>query len=226
MRKRQQLSSTKYLPHKLSVIVTVGGEVALQSLNGANLITAALSAAYQFCRETSLSNRLYVASKDSEALRVATKDVSIDYLELNCDPCNPSELARVIEPLEFEMVAIHDAQRPLTRSAQFHRTLEGLFGCDAVRPTMAFTETLKVVNESSELSYTIDRTKVRRISSPEIIRRTVIDFGGAESTWSLPLIKEARLSEVEADPESVRINSADEVTLMEAFLHWQQKIAK
>jgi hypothetical protein len=46
------------------------------------------------------------------------------------------------------------------------------------------------------------------------------------STWSLPLVKEARLSEVEADPESLRINSDDEVTLMEAFLHWQQKVAK
>ena len=214
------------MPHKLSVIVTVGGPVALQSLNGANLITAALTSAYQFSRETSLSNRLYVATKDIDALRNATRDLSIDFLELQCDPTKPGELARALEPLEFEMVAIHDAQRPLTRSAQFHRTLEGLFGCDAVRPTMAFTETLKAVNESSELTHTIDRTKVRRISSPEIIRRTVIDFGGNESTWTLPLTKEARLSEVEADPESVRINSADEVTLMEAFLHWQQKIAK
>ena len=214
------------MPHKLSVIVTVGGPVALQSLNGANLITAALTSAYQFSRETSLSNRLYVATKDIDALRNATRDLSIDFLELQCDPTKPGDLARALEPLEFEMVAIHDAQRPLTRSAQFHRTLEGLFGCDAVRPTMAFTETLKAVNESSELTHTIDRTKVRRISSPEIIRRTVIDFGGSESTWTLPLTKEARLSEVEADPESVRINSADEVTLMEAFLHWQQKIAK
>ena len=88
------------------------------------------------------------------------------------------------------------------------------------------TPTVVKEDELSELTHTIDRTKVRRISSPEIIRRTVIDFGGVESTWSLPLTKEVRISEVEADPESVRINSADEVTLMEAFLHWQQKIAK
>ena len=84
MRRRQQLSSTKFLPHKLSVIVTVGGPVALQSLNGANLISAALTAAHQFCRETSLSNRLFVATKDIEALRDATKDLSIDFLELKC----------------------------------------------------------------------------------------------------------------------------------------------
>jgi hypothetical protein len=224
MRKKQQLSSTKFLPHKLLVIVTVGSPLALQPLNGSNLLSAALSSAYQFSAETSISNQLYVAAQDLKAVRVATKDLSINFQEIECDPNDPIELVKAIQPLEFEMVAIHDSQRPLTRSAQFHRTLEGLFGCDAVRPTMAFTETLKAVNESSELTHTIDRTSFRRISSPEIIRRTVIDFSGDESSWMVPLVKAARLSEVEADPDSIRINNAEEITLMEAFLHWQQKI--
>ena len=208
---------------KLSVIVTVGSPVVYQSLDGENLLTAALSAAYAFCKETSLPNKLYVAASDIDAVREATKDLTFEFTEIKAEP---NQLASAIKNLDFEMVAIHDAQRPLTRSAQFHRTLEGLFGCDAVRPTMAFTETLKAVNGQSHLTHTIDRTKVRRVSSPEIIRRTVIDFDGQADSWALPLLPEARLSEVEADPESLRINSADEVTLMEAFLHWQQRIAK
>jgi 2-C-methyl-D-erythritol 4-phosphate cytidylyltransferase len=208
---------------KLSVIVTVGSPVVYQSLDGENLLTAALSAAYAFCKETSLPNKLYVAASDIDAVREATKDLTFEFSEIKAEP---NQLASAIKDLDFEMVAIHDAQRPLTRSAQFHRTLEGLFGCDAVRPTMAFTETLKAINGQSHLTHTIDRTKVRRVSSPEIIRRTVIDFDGQADSWALPLLPEARLSEVEADPESLRINSADEVTLMEAFLHWQQRIAK
>ena len=211
---------------KLSVIVTVGSPVVYQSLDGENLLTAALSAANTFCKETSLTNKLYVAASDIDSVREATKDLSFEFAEIKCDPYDPKALASAIKDLDFEMVAIHDAQRPLTRSAQFHRTLEGLFGCDAVRPTMAFTETLKAINGQSHLTHTIDRTKVRRVSSPEIIRRTVIDFDGQADSWALPLLPEARLSEVEADPESLRINSADEVTLMEAFLHWQQRIAK
>jgi hypothetical protein len=209
---------------KLSVIVTVGSDLAYQSLNGEKLISAALASANAFCVETSLPNKLYVAAQDIELLRQATRGHTFNFLEFECDPTDPKSLASAIKDLDFEMVAIHDAQRPLTRSQQFHRTLEGLFGCDAVRPTMAFTETLKAVNNDSHLTYTIDRTKVRRISSPEIIRRTVIDFEGANSTWSLPLLPETRYSEVEADPESLRINGAAEITLMEAFLHWQQKI--
>ena len=208
---------------KLSVIVTVGSPVVYQSLDGENLLTAALSAGYAFCKETSLPNKLYVAASDIDAVREATKDLTFEFSEIKTEL---NQLASAIKNLDFEMVAIHDAQRPLTRSAQFHRTLEGLFGCDAVRPTMAFTETLKAINGQSHLTHTIDRTKVRRVSSPEIIRRTVIDFDGQADSWALPLLPEARLSEVEADPESLRINSADEVTLMEAFLHWQQRIAK
>ena len=211
---------------KLSVVVKVESSIAYQSLNGENLISAALRAAHAFSVETSLPNKLYVATSDMQALRSATSKVNFEFGEIICNPKSPAELAKAIEVLDFEMVAIHDAQRPLTRSAQFHRTLEGLFGCDAVRPTMDFTETLKAINGESELTHTIDRTKVRRVSRPEIIRRSVTDFSGSVSTWSLPLVKEARLSEVEADPESLRINSDDEVTLMEAFLHWQQKVAK
>jgi hypothetical protein len=52
----------------------------------------------------------------------------------------------------------------------------------------------------------------------------VIDFDGTDSTWALPLSKDARLSEVEADPDSLRINSEDEVVLLEAFMYWQQKV--
>ena len=209
---------------KLSVVVTVDSDIAYQSLNGQNLISAALIAANEFCLETSLPNKLYVAASDIEKVRKATENLSFDFVEIKCNPNNPADLAAALKDLDFEIITIHDAQRPLTRSQQFHRTLEGLFGCDAVRPTMAFTETLKAVNEASELTHTIDRNSMRRISSPEIIRRSVIDFDGVTSTWSLPLLPETRYSEVEADPESLRINSADEVTLMEAFLKWRQKV--
>ena len=209
---------------KLSVVVTVDSDIAYQSLNGQNLISTALIAANEFCLETSLPNNLYVAAFDIEKVRKATENLSFDLAEIKCNPNNPVELVMAVRDLDFEIIAIHDAQRPLTRSQQFHRTLEGLFGCDAVRPTMAFTETLKAVNEASELTHTIDRNSMRRISSPEIIRRSVIDFDGVTSTWSLPLLPETRYSEVEADPEALRINSADEGTLMEALLHWQHKI--
>jgi hypothetical protein len=213
------------LPHKLIIVVTVGSPLALQSLNGTNLISKALSTAHQFSIETSLSNRIFVAGEDISEIKEATKELSFDFATLEVDPKNSGALAKAISDLDFEMVAIHDSQRPLTRSTQFHRALEGLFGCDAVRPTSAFTETLKTVGITAQLEHTLDRTKFRRVSSPEVIRRSVIDFAGNSSDWALPLLPGARLSTVEADPDSLRINSAEEVSLLEAFLHWQQKIS-
>jgi 2-C-methyl-D-erythritol 4-phosphate cytidylyltransferase len=89
---------------------------------------------------------------------------------------------------------------------------------------MAFTETLKTLNDDLIVMQTIDRTKIKRISSPEIIRQSAIDFDGLKSTWTLPLKTNTRLSEVEADPDSLKINREEEILLMEAFLHWQQKV--
>ena len=117
---------------KLSVIVTVGSPVVYQSLDGENLLTAALSAAYAFCKETSLPNMLYVAASDIDAVREATKDLTFEFSEIKAEP---NQLASAIKNLDFEMVAIHDAQRPLTRSAQFHRapTITGVIAAGRVR---------------------------------------------------------------------------------------------
>ncbi|MFM8921455.1 MAG: 2-C-methyl-D-erythritol 4-phosphate cytidylyltransferase, partial [Candidatus Nanopelagicaceae bacterium] len=157
---------------KLSVVVTVNSEVAFEELDGETLLSTTLATANNFCIETSLPSKLYVAAQNISEVRSATKELKFEYQELRCNPSDPLELAAAIRDLDFEIVAIHDSQRPLTRCAQFHRTLEGLFGCDAVRPSMAFTETLKEITPSQVLAQTIDRTKVRRISSPEIIRRS------------------------------------------------------
>jgi len=58
---------------------------------------------------------------------------------------------------------------------------------DAVRPASAFTETLKAVTGDDMIERTIDRTSMLRISTPEMIRYSAIDFAGAASTWFVPL---------------------------------------
>jgi hypothetical protein len=65
-----------------------------------------------------------------------------------------------------------------------------------------------------------------RISTPEMIRYSAIDFEGSASTWFVPLKADAKTTTVDADPESLRVNSAAEIALMESFVHWQQTIAQ
>lgn len=143
-----------------------------------------------------------------------------------CDPCDPHALTIALAPESSNCDAflIHDASRPLTSTDQFSRIAEAFTDAvDAVRPAIAFTETLKIIEFDSIIKETLDRTSVRRISTPELIRTSAIDLKGKDRGWFLPLKKEAKTEHVEGTPEALRINSVGERDLLESFLHWRQR---
>lgn len=144
---------------------------------------------------------------------------------LPCDPCDPHAFALALAPESkiCDAFLIHDASRPLTSPDQFSRIVEAFTNSiDAVRPATAFTETLKIIETDSVIKETLDRTSVRRISTPELIRTVAIDLKGKDRGWFLPLKKGANVQHVEGAPEALRINSAGERDLLESFLHWRQ----
>jgi hypothetical protein len=61
-----------------------------------------------------------------------------------------------------------------------------------------------------------------RVSTPELIRYSAIDFAADASTWFVPLTKIAKTAVVEADPDSARINSEKEIELMSYLLDWNK----
>ncbi len=208
-------------PLSLKVVVAVTSPVAFESLEKNSILATSFSVAHAFSVETGISTHLAIALED------ASKASDFDCEILVCDPSNPHSLAQAIKnSTPCDLVAIHDSQRPLTRTVQFHRVLEALIGdVQAVRPAGAFTETLKSITNEETIEGTIDRTSVLRISTPEIIDLSAIDFNGNNSTWFVPLNQDAKTMNVEADPESLRVNSVAEVELMESFVHWRQSIA-
>lgn len=206
----------------LKIVLLVTSPIAFENFDNSTLFDISLSAASAFMVETSIDTQLAVAiNKDHVD---ALPDLSCEIML--CDPLNPASLASAIKKAErSDLVAIHDAQRPLTRSNQFHRVLEALVGAvDAVRPAAPFTETLKVVNLDQTIERTIERSSLLRISTPEIFRIEVIDFQASDSTWLLPMVKSARTAIVEADPESFRVNTISDIALMESFVHWQKSV--
>jgi 2-C-methyl-D-erythritol 4-phosphate cytidylyltransferase len=149
----------------------------------------------------------------------------IQYEVMQCDTNNPKALASAIATTMkgYGALLVHDASRPLTSPDQFARILTAFDkGADAVRPSVAFTETLKLVDSNFVICETLDRTKVRRISTPELIRASAIDRRGKDLGWFVPLKKNALIEHVEGDHESLRINSTAERDLLESFLHWKQ----
>jgi 2-C-methyl-D-erythritol 4-phosphate cytidylyltransferase len=204
----------------LKVIVAVTSPIAFENLNHKTILHTSFNIARAFSVETGIKTQLAVATDSQSQIQ------GLDCEVLICDPNNPASLAAAIKAsTPTDLVAIHDSQRPLTRTTQFHRAIEALIGdVDAVRPVSEFTETLKAVNADATIERTIDRTSMQRVSTPEVIRFTAIDFDAKESTWFVPIKADAKVSTVDADPESLRVNSLAEITLMESFVHWQQTV--
>jgi 2-C-methyl-D-erythritol 4-phosphate cytidylyltransferase len=205
----------------LKVIVAVTSPIAFENLGNKTILHTSFNIARAFSVETGIKTQLAIATENQSQIDGLNCEVLI------CDPNNPASLAAAIKAsTPTDLVAIHDSQRPLTRTTQFHRAIEALIGdVDAVRPVSEFTETLKAVNADATIERTIDRTSMQRVSTPEVIRFSAIDFDAKESTWFVPLKADAKISTVDADPESLRVNSLAEITLMESFVHWQQTVA-
>ena len=205
----------------LKVIVAVTSPIAFENLGNKTILQTSFNIARAFSVETGIKTQLSIAAGNQSQIN------GLDCEILLCDPNNPASLAAAIKAsMPTDLVAIHDCQRPLTRTTQFHRAIEALIGdVDAVRPVSEFTETLKAVNADATIERTIDRNSMQRLSTPEVIRFSAIDFDAKKSTWFVPLKADAKISTVDADPESLRVNSVAEITLMESFVHWQQTVA-
>lgn len=213
---------------RVKLLLAVTSSISFEKLNNSDLIGHAISVAESFCVENGSHTHLAIAApaglmdrvrKRCEAMRIQPELLEVDPLD------TPALLSALASSKEFEILGIHDAQRPLTRAAQFHRVLGGLVGgAGAARPDMAFTETLKIVDEKGVLVRTVDRNSIRRLSTPEFYQKAAIDFSGTSSAWFVPLVDGTVTMQVETDPESLRANTSAEVELLEALLHWQQKV--
>ena len=213
---------------RIKLLLAVTSPVAFLKLNNSDLITHAISVAESFCVENGSHTHLAIAAPTDlmQGVQNRCKQMKIHPELIEVDPLDPAALVTALASAkEFEILGIHDAQRPLTRTAQFHRVLGALAGgAGAARPDMAFTETLKTVNDEGVLVRTVDRNSIRRLSTPEFYQKSAMDFSGTTSTWFVPLVNTTTTTQVETDPESLRANTSAEVELLEALLHWQQKV--
>ena len=195
----------------LKVVVAVTSPIAFHQLKSQTILHTCIQSAQGFVESVGGAH-LAIAGTAADLVKVAEFACE----KIVCDPNKPGELATAIKSATAaDLIMIHDSQRPLTQQGQFERVYVALTGdIDAVRPTSPFTETLKSINADNFIEQTIDRTSMMRISTPELIRYSAIDFSSDSSTWFVPLTHSARTAVVEADPDSGRINSEKEIDLM------------
>ena len=203
----------------LKVVVAITSPIAFHQLKNQSILSTCIKSAQLFVASVSGSH-LAIAGIAEDLAQVS----DIDCEKLVCDPNNPSELAAAIKNCTAaDLVIVHDSQRPLTQQAQFERVYAALTSeIDAVRPVSPFTETLKSINADNYIDETIDRNSMMRVSTPELIRFSAIDFDSQSSTWFVPLVNGAKIATVDADAASARINTEKEIELMSYLLDWNK----
>jgi hypothetical protein len=202
----------------LKVVVAITSPIAFHQLKNQTILSTCIKSAQGFVASITGAH-LAIAGSAADLARVADMDCE----KILCDPKKPGDLAGALRGAEVDLVMIHDSQRPLTNQAQFERVYAALVsGIDAVRPVSPFTETLKSIDASNFIDETIDRNSMMRVSTPELIRFSAIDFAAVASTWFVPLTTIAKTAVVEADPDSARINSEKEIELMSYLLDWNK----
>ena len=198
--------------------MAITSPIAFHQLKNQTILSTCIKAAQGFVASTN-GAQLAIAGSAADLAKVS----DIDCEKIVCDPNKPGDLAGALRNADIDLVMIHDSQRPLTNQAQFERVYAALVGnIDAVRPVSPFTETLKSIDASNFIDETIDRNSMMRVSTPELIRYSAIDFAAAASTWFVPLTTIAKTAVVEADPDSARINSEKEIELMSYLLDWNK----
>jgi hypothetical protein len=208
---------------KLRVVIAITSTTALMEVNRTPGFIRAFNDIQIVLPEHPITIAADLANES--AVRQLLKKNNIQSSLIFCNPNQPKPLANALAPIieSCEAVLVHDACRPLTNPDQIIRVIAALKDeVDAVRPAIAFTETLKIIGPNFIVEGTLDRNHVKRISTPELIRTSVIDLEGESKGWFLPLRKEARIQYVEGNPESLRINSIAERDLLESFLRWKE----
>ena len=200
----------------LKVVVAITSPIAFLSINKQSIIQTCCDTAGQFVAQYGSNAALAIAGTKESLAQV----LDLDCEKIECNPNNAQEFAQALHSAKpADLVMIHDSQRALTTVAQFDRVIQALTpSIDAVRPVSAFTETLKSIGADQYIEGTIDRNSMKRISTPELIRYSAIDFDGTSSTWFVPIKAASQIATVDADPESARINSEKEIELMKYLL--------
>jgi 2-C-methyl-D-erythritol 4-phosphate cytidylyltransferase len=130
--------------------------------------------------------------------------------------------AKLLDPA-IELVAIHDAARPLVTRSLFHRVVSAARHHGAAVPGLPVTDTILCVDDSDFVSAAPARRRLRAVQTPQIARRDWLEcaLGTSDSmTDEGSLLHQAgfAVQVVEGDPENVKITHSQDVALAEALL--------
>lgn len=140
-------------------------------------------------------------------------------------------------PAEAEIVVVHDAARPLASLALFRAVLEALErdGIDGAVPGLAPSDTIKVVDESMQVTATLDRAALVAVQTPQAFRAGALraahteagEPAGPAATDDAMLVESCggRIQVVPGDAANLKITTPDDLATAERLLAAQERRA-
>lgn len=131
-----------------------------------------------------------------------------------------------IDPQKTSLVLIHDGVRPLVDHALISRVITATREKGAAVPAIPIEDTVKAV-EGKRVLRTVDRTKLRRVQTPQGFSSPLLKAALDQAREDNYLgTDEAALVErigkdvvvVEGDPRNIKITTPDDIQIAEAYL--------
>jgi 2-C-methyl-D-erythritol 4-phosphate cytidylyltransferase len=126
-------------------------------------------------------------------------------------------------PDTAEVVAVHDAARPLARLELWRAVIDAVAeGADAAIPAVPITDTVKEVGPAGQL-VTLDRSRLVAVQTPQAFRAHALKqahCSGREATDDAALIELAggQVVLVPGPPDNLKLTSPNDLLLAEALL--------
>ena len=131
-----------------------------------------------------------------------------------------------VDPSETDYVLIHDGVRPLVSHALIGRIVDATKESGAAIPVISVEDTVKLV-EGDTILETLDRSKVRRVQTPQGFSYQVLEtalnrarddsFYGTDEASLVERIGK-KVTVVPGDPKNIKITTPEDIKIAEAFL--------
>jgi 2-C-methyl-D-erythritol 4-phosphate cytidylyltransferase len=143
-----------------------------------------------------------------------------------------SVIRGLAEAGDAELIAVHDAARPLFSAQLFHAVVEAARATGAALPVVPVSDTIHVMNDDATIASTLDRSMLGAAQTPqcfrtellrEILERAVredidgTDEAGLAARFGHPV------HAVPGDPHNLKITLPEDLEVAESYLRqWSQ----
>jgi 2-C-methyl-D-erythritol 4-phosphate cytidylyltransferase len=134
---------------------------------------------------------------------------------------------------DAELIAIHDAARPLFSSATFHATISAARDAGVSLPVIPVTDTIHVMTAEATIDSTLDRAMLAAAQTPQCFRpdilRDVLDralrdgISAATDEAGLAARYGYLVKAVPGDPRNLKITVPEDLAIAESYLEqWSE----